>query len=138
MIAITDQPIQTAAVEAAVARPEAGAILTFSGVTRDNFGGRPVTGLSYEAYEPMALSVMTEICEEAAARWPGTRVAMVHRIGALAVGEVSVVIAVSTPHRADSYAASRFAIDALKERVPIWKKEHYADGGDAWKENQQP
>ncbi|MFT5685652.1 MAG: molybdopterin synthase catalytic subunit [Myxococcota bacterium] len=136
MIAITETTIDTHAVEAAVSRPEAGAILTFSGATRDNFGGRPVTGLSYEVYEPMAISVMTQIAEEAAVRWPGARVAMVHRIGVLTIGEVSVVISVSTPHRADCYAASRFAIDALKERVPIWKKEHYADGNNAWKENQ--
>lgn len=136
MIAITETTIDPVAVEAAVARPEAGAILTFSGATRDNFGGRPVTGLSYEAYQPMAISVMTEIAEEAAARWPGARVAIVHRIGALTIGEISVVISVSTPHRGDCYAASRFAIDALKERVPIWKKEHYADGEGAWKENQ--
>jgi molybdopterin synthase catalytic subunit len=136
VIAITETTIDTHAVEAAVSRPEAGAILTFSGATRDNFGGRPVTGLSYEVYEPMAISVMTQIAEEAAVRWPGARVAMVHRIGVLTIGEVSVVISVSTPHRADCYAASRFAIDALKERVPIWKKEHYADGNNAWKENQ--
>lgn len=136
VIAITETAIDRAAVEASVARPEAGAILTFSGATRDNFGGRQVTGLSYEAYQPMAVAVMTEIAAEAAAQWPGARVAIVHRIGALTIGEVSVIISVSTPHRADCYAASRFAIDALKERVPIWKKEHYADGEGAWKENQ--
>ena len=136
VITITETVIDCAAVEAAVARPGAGAILTFSGATRDNFGGRRVTGLSYEAYQPMAIAVMTEIAEEAAAQWPGARVAIVHRIGALTIGEISVIISVSTPHRADCYAASRFAIDALKERVPIWKKEHYANGEGAWKENQ--
>ena len=135
MIAITTEPIESAVVEAAVARPQAGAVLTFAGVTRDNFDSRTVTGLSYEAYEPMAIAVMTEIRDETCARWPGARVSMVHRIGALSVGETSVVIAVSTPHRADCYAASRFAIDALKDRVPIWKKEHYANGAGAWKEN---
>ena len=136
MLAITPDPIDPAVVEAAVARPEAGAILTFSGVTRNNFDGRPVTGLSYEAYEPMALTVMGQIRDEAQARWPGARVAMVHRIGEVPIGEPSVVISASTPHRADCYAASRFASDTLKDRVPIWKKEHYADGAGAWKENQ--
>ena len=136
MIAITPHPIDPAAVEAAVSRPEAGAVLTFSGVTRNNFDRRLVTGLRYEAYEPMAISMMEAIRDEALARWPGARVAMVHRIGQVDVGETSVVIAVSTPHRDACYAVSRFAIDALKARVPIWKKEQYADGADAWKENQ--
>lgn len=136
MIAITTDVLDVVAVEAAVNWPGAGAILTFSGVTRNNFDGRPVTGLHYEAYEPMAVSVMTEIQQEIVARWPGARVAMVHRIGELAVGEVSVIISVSTPHRDAAYGASRFAIDTLKERVPIWKKERYADGDTAWKENQ--
>jgi molybdopterin synthase catalytic subunit len=136
VIAITTLPIELAAVEAAVVRPEAGAILIFSGVTRNNFDRRTVTGLRYEAYEPMAIMEMESIRDEVLARWPGARVAMVHRIGPVDVGETSVVIAVSTPHRDACYAASRFAIDTLKERVPIWKKEQYADGPDAWKENQ--
>ena len=138
MLAITTKSIDPTAVEAAVARPEAGAVLTFSGVTRNNFAHRTVTGLRYEAYEPMALAEMASIRDEVLARWPGARVAMVHRIGQVDVGETSVVIAVSTPHRDACYAASRFAIDALKSRVPIWKKEQYADGADAWKENQTP
>ena len=136
VIAITSLPIEPAALEAAVSRPEAGAVLIFSGVTRNNFERRSVTGLRYEAYEPMALLEMEAIRDEVLARWPGARVAMVHRIGPVDVGETSVVIAVSTPHRDACYAASRFAIDTLKERVPIWKKEQYADGADAWKENQ--
>ena len=135
MLAITDKVIDPAAVEAAVSWPGAGAVLTFSGVTRNNFDGRPVSGLTYEAYEPMAVAVMEEIAQTLRQRWAGARVAMVHRIGALDIGEVSVVISVATPHRAAAYEASRFAIDTLKEKVPIWKKEHYADGADAWKEN---
>lgn len=134
MLRLTDRVLDPRAVEAAVARPGAGAVLTFVGVTRDHFEGRPVVGLEYEAYPELALPVMQEIAEEAASRWPGARLAMVHRTGSVAVGEASVVISVSTPHRADCYAASRFAIDALKERVPVWKKEHYADGA-VWKEN---
>ena len=90
--------------------------------------------LEYEAYPELAIPVMVDIEDEVARRWPGARVAMVHRTGLLAIGEASVVIAVATPHRDDAYAASRYAIDALKARVPVWKKEHYADGA-AWKEN---
>jgi molybdopterin synthase catalytic subunit len=94
-------------------------------------------GLEYEVYAEMAVPVMEAIAAEAGERWPGCRVAMVHRTGSLTVGEVSVIIAVSTPHRAEAYAASRFCIDALKERVPVWKKERYADGA-AWKANAPP
>ncbi|RME21562.1 MAG: hypothetical protein D6798_17835 [Deltaproteobacteria bacterium] len=134
MIGLTDDVIDARALEAAVARPEAGAILTFHGVTRNNFEGRPVRGLVYEAYAAMAVPEMERIAAEAMARWPEVRVAMVHRTGTLDVGEASVVIAVSAPHRDAAYEAGRFAIDALKERVPVWKKELYDDGA-AWKAN---
>jgi molybdopterin synthase catalytic subunit len=137
MIAITEHPIDRSAVEQAVRHPGAGAVLTFSGVTRDNFGGRPVTGLRYEAYAEMATAEMARLRDEICARWPGVQVAMVHRIGALAVGEASVIISASSPHRDEAYQASRYAIDALKVRVPIWKKEHYADGMADWKANKQ-
>jgi len=135
MIEITDDTIDPRAVEASVSHDGAGAVITFHGVTRDNFGGRPVSGLSYEVYPEMALKEMRAIAAEAQARWPGARVAMVHRDGVLTVGEVSVVISTSAPHRDECYQASRFAIDALKARVPIWKKEHYADGEADWKAN---
>ncbi len=134
---ITTAAIDAPALEAAVSWPGAGAVLTFQGVTRDNFKGQPVTGLHYEAYAPMAVAKMAEIAAEIDVRWPGTRVAMSHRIGELAVGEVSVVISIATPHRGEAYAASRYAIDELKARVPIWKKEHYADGQADWKENER-
>lgn len=134
MFLITDQVLDPRAVEAAVADPGAGAVLTFLGVTRNNFGGKAVVGLEYEAYAELAVPVMRQIAAQAASRWPGAKVAMAHRTGHLEIGEASVVISVSTPHRADCYAASRFAIDALKERVPVWKKELYEDGS-AWKEN---
>ncbi|MCK6505105.1 molybdenum cofactor biosynthesis protein MoaE [Myxococcota bacterium] len=134
MLALTDQPIDPRAVEAAVAHPGAGAIITFAGVTRDHFEGRRVVALHYEAYPELALPEMARIREELVARFPGARVAMVHRTGHLEVGEASVVIAVSAPHRGEAYEASRMAIDALKARVPVWKKEHYEDG-QAWKEN---
>lgn len=134
MRAITDAVIDPRAVEAAVAWPGAGAVLTFLGVARDNFEGRAVVALEYEAYAEMAVPVMEEIAAELAARWPGARVAMVHRTGRLKIGEASLVISVATPHRAACYAASRYAIDELKARVPVWKKEVYADGA-AWKAN---
>jgi molybdopterin synthase catalytic subunit len=137
MIGIVDGPIDVAAVQAAVASPAAGAVLLFLGVGREDFDGRRVVGLAYEAYAGMATAEMERIAAEIAARWPGARVAMVHRTGPVAIGEASVVIAVSTPHRAEGYEASRYAIEALKARVPIWKKEIYADGS-AWKANTPP
>ena len=110
---ITDQPLNTQAIEAAVTHPGAGAIVTFQGVVRDNNLGKSVEHLVYEAYPPMAEKVMAQIGEEVAQQWPGARCAMAHRIGALAIGEASVVIAVSTPHRADAFAACHYAIDRL-------------------------
>lgn len=134
MFLVTTEPIDPRRLEEAVARPEAGAILTFSGVARNSFEGRAVHALEYEAYAEMAVPEMRRIAEEIASRWPGARVAMVHRTGRLDIGEASVVIAVSAPHRDEAYEAGRFAIDALKARVPVWKKEVYADG-EAWKAN---
>lgn len=134
MYTLSDEPIDRAAVEAAVRHGSCGALLCFAGVARDNFEGRPVLRLGYEAYPEMALPVMQQIGDEIEARWPGARVAMVHRTGEVPIGEASVVIAVATPHRAACYAASRYAIDQLKQRVPVWKKEVYADG-ESWKAN---
>ncbi len=134
MFRVVDGPIDRAAVRAAVEHPGFGAILIFEGVARDNFQGRPVQALEYEAYPAMAEAVMAAIGREVAERWPGTRLAMVHRTGRLAIGEASVIIAAGTPHRGACYEASRYAIDALKARVPIWKKEVYLDGA-RWKPN---
>lgn len=134
MIALTPHVIDVAAVRNAVDDPGFGAILVFEGITRNHFDGRAVHELAYEAYEGMATAELTAIAAEAAERWPGVRVAIVHRLGVVPVGEASVVIAVGAPHRVEGYSASRFTIDALKERVPIWKKEIYADGS-AWKAN---
>jgi len=133
MIALVDGVIDVAAVRRAVDDPGFGAVLVFEGVGRDDFGGRRVVRLSYEAWPEMAVPVMEQIAAEAGTRWP-VRVAMVHRTGDVAIGEPSVVIAVGAPHRAECYEASRFVIDALKERVPVWKKEIYEDGS-AWKAN---
>ncbi len=125
---ITSDPLDARRLEAAVAHKGAGAICTFTGVVRDNSRGRAVTHLDYEAYADMATAQMRKIAEEIAELWPEARVAMAHRTGKLEIGEASVVVAVSSPHRAEAIAACKRGIDRLKESVPIWKKEHAADG----------
>jgi molybdopterin synthase catalytic subunit len=129
---MTEEPLSEAAVTAAVANPEAGGVVVFSGVVRNETGGRRVKFLEYEAHAPMAEAKMREIGDTVHARWPGVRaVAMVHRVGRLEIGESSVVIAVSAAHRAEAFEACRYAIDRLKETVPVWKKEHFEDG-EVW------
>ncbi len=123
--------IEIAAVEAAVADPAAGAICTFVGATRENNAGRKVLRLEYEAYEAMALSEMRRLAEAAGRRWKIVRIAITHRVGVVDIGETSVAIAVSSAHRAEAFEACRFAIDQLKEVVPVWKKEHF-EGGEVW------
>ena len=125
---LTIDPLDARRLEAAVAHSGAGAICTFTGVVRDSSRGRPVTHLDYEAYAEMAAAQMRKIGEEIAERWPEARVAMAHRTGRLEIGEASVVVCVSCPHRAEAIAACKWGIDRLKESVPIWKKEHAADG----------
>jgi molybdopterin synthase catalytic subunit len=131
MYQIVSQPIDVVGVTAAVADPGTGATVTFIGTTRDHNEDRRVIRLEYEAYPEMALAEMRKIGEEAKQRWPIKQVAIVHRIGVVPLGEASVVIAVSAGHRHAAFEASRFAIDRLKEVVPIWKKEHF-DGGEVW------
>jgi molybdopterin converting factor subunit 1 len=125
---LTIRPLDARRMEAAVAHAGAGAICTFTGVVRDSSRGRSVTHLEYEAYAEMATAQMRKIADEIAERWPEARVAMSHRTGRLEVGEPSVVVSVSSPHRAEAIAACKWGIDRLKETVPIWKKEHSADG----------
>ena len=134
MLALVEGPIDRAKVADAVRHPGAGAVLIFEGDTRATFDNRVVVRLEYEAYSQMAIPVMTQIADEIGTQWPGTRVAMVHRVGEVPVGEGSVIIAVSAPHREAAYHASRAAIDRLKARVPIWKREVYMDGSE-WKAN---
>jgi molybdopterin synthase catalytic subunit len=134
MIRVIHDRIDVAAVRAAVADPGCGAVLVFEGTARDHFEGRGVTRLHYEAHVPMAEAELRAIAEEIGAQWPGARVAMVHRLGEVAIGEPSVVVAVATPHRAACYEASRYALEQLKVRVPVWKQEIYADGSE-WKAN---
>ena len=126
VIALTRNPIEVGALGAAT--PADGAICTFVGVVRDHNAGRAVRYLEYEAFEDMALPLMEEIAVEARRRWAITSIAIVHRLGRLEIGEASVAVAVVSPHRAEAFAACRYAIDTLKSTVPIWKKEFYADG----------
>jgi MoaE-MoaD fusion protein len=130
-ITIGSAPIDVAALERAVANPAAGAIVTFIGTTRQENAGRTVIRLEYEAYEPMALAEMRRLAHEAGERWRIVRIAIAHRIGLVEIGETSVAIAVAAAHRGDAFEACRFAIDRLKEIVPIWKKEHF-EGGEVW------
>jgi MoaE-MoaD fusion protein len=125
---ITVDPLDARRLEAAVADTGAGAICTFTGVVRDSSRGRSVTHLEYEAFAEMAAAEMRKIGDEIGQRWPEARVAMAHRTGRLEIGEASVVVSVSCPHRAEAIAACKWGIDRLKESVPIWKKEHAADG----------
>ena len=129
---ITEAPIDEAEVRARVATPESGAIVVFLGVVRNHAEGRTVRSLEYEAYPPMAERKMEEIAEEAEARWPIHRIAVVHRIGHLEIGEASIAIAVSSAHRRDAFEACAYMMDRIKEDVPIWKKEHWADGEAHW------
>ena len=133
-VSLVRTPIDLAALHAT--EPRDGALCLFVGVVRHGNGGRRVLGLEYEAYEEMALSLMGEIEAETRAGWPVTDVVLVHRLGRLEIGEPSVAVAVASPHRAEAFAACRHAIDTLKARVPIWKKEFYADG-EAWLEGQE-
>ncbi|MBS1149489.1 MAG: Molybdenum cofactor biosynthesis protein MoaD / Molybdenum cofactor biosynthesis protein MoaE [Myxococcaceae bacterium] len=125
---VTDAPLSLDAVVRAVSGKGQGGVVTFSGAVRDATSGKSVVRLEYEAYAPMAEKKLAEIASEAAAQWPGARVAIHHRVGVLSPGELAVVIAASTPHRAEAFAACRHAIERLKADVPIWKKEVYADG----------
>ncbi len=131
MIRIVHRPIDLQEVLRSVQTPEAGAIDIFIGTTRNHSAGKQVLSLEYEAYEPMALKLMEAIAREAHARWSTHQIAIVHRVGRVEVGEASVVIAVSASHRKEAFEACRYAIDALKKDVPIWKKEVFAEG-EVW------
>lgn len=127
-IAILQTPLSLAEVIACVEGPTQGGLATFTGVVRRRGHLAEVQRLEYEAYVPMAEAVLRALADEIEAEWPGVRVAMHHRVGTLSVGEAAVAIAASAPHRAEAFAACRAAIDRLKERAPIWKKEIGPDG----------
>jgi len=125
---ISERSLEPEAVAALVAGPDCGGLVSFSGAVRDHSRGRSIRHLEYEAYPGMAEAEMERICSEAAERWPGARVAIAHRVGRLAIGELAVVVCAAAPHRDAAFSAARYAIDVLKERVPIWKKEVATDG----------
>ncbi len=133
MITLSKESISIEEVERAVAHPDCGADLVFVGRVRGIYKGQTVLRLEYEAYEKMAVRCMQQIADDAQSQFQA-RVAIVHRVGVVMPNEVSVVIAVSTPHRAASYDASRFVLEALKKDVPIWKRE-ITDAGAFWKHN---
>jgi len=133
------QPLPVEAANAWVTTSGSGAIVSFVGVVREHSEGRAgVRGLTYEAYEEEATRRLTDIADELRRRWPDVeRVALLHRVGDLALSEPSVAVVVSAPHRADAFEAARFGIDTLKETVPIWKREHW-DGGSEWADHSHP
>jgi molybdopterin synthase catalytic subunit len=132
MIQLTSSPIDGSVLAEQVRRADCGAVVTFLGTVRDLTGGRVAVALDYDAYPSMAEKKLAEIERETRERWPVGEMVMIHRLGHLDVGEVSVAVAVSCPHRAQAFEACRFAIDRLKETVPIWKKENWADGSTEW------
>jgi molybdopterin synthase catalytic subunit len=132
MIEITETPIDHAALTERVRTHMAGAVCTFLGTVRELTGDRRTAALEYEAYPEMALKKMAELEAEARHRWPVLDVVLVHRVGHLDLGDVSVVVAVSCPHRRQAFEACQWLIDTLKEVVPIWKKEVWADGSEEW------
>jgi molybdopterin synthase catalytic subunit len=132
MIRLTDEPIDYAALTESVRRPGCGGVVLFLGTVRDLTGDQVTEALDYEAYPAMAERKLAEIVIEARKRWPVGEIAIIHRLGRLGVGEVSVAVAVSCPHRAEAFEACRFTIDRLKQVVPIWKKENRPDGSSDW------
>ena len=131
------EPIRAAEIVAHLKAPEDGAVVVFDGIVRNHSGGRTTLYLDYEAYEPMALGKIREIGAEIRRKFPIHRIALVHRLGRLEIGETSVFIAISSPHRRAAFDACRLAIDTLKRTVPIWKKEYFADGA-VWAEGEVP
>ncbi len=128
---VTADPIDPRESEAVVRDPSCGAVITFTGEVRDNARGSDVTALDYEAYDEAATAMMATIADEIEEQFGVDRIAIIHRVGLLQPGEASVVISVASPHRDEAYRASRHAIERLKQIVPVWKKEHYADG-ETW------
>ena len=131
--AIMTEPLALEPVYAFLFDPAAGGVVVFTGTVRDHAEGKPVTGLTYEVFVEEAEARLAELADEVASTWPSVHaVWMTHRSGALTVGEPSVVVGVSAEHRAEAFAAARYGIDTLKETVPIWKQEHWADGSTHW------
>lgn len=128
---IVNEPISIEAITKKVIRNEAGAVTTFVGTVREFTHGKRTLSLEYQAYEKMAVKMLEQIGKEINEKWKGAKVAITHRVGKLAISEIAVVIAVSTPHRKDAYEANEYAIERIKQIVPIWKKEIWEDG-ESW------
>ena len=129
---LTRDPISPAALLAEVASPECGGTCLFLGTVRDGPEDGGVTGIEYSAYEPMAVAELDRVRAEAVKRWPGARIAVRHRLGLVATEDASIGIAVAAPHREAAFAACRYVIEAVKQRLPVWKKELRADGTMLW------
>ena len=132
MFQVTTEPLRVQQVNDLVKRPTDGAVVTFDGIVRNNFDGRPVRYLAYEAYAAMAEKKLAEIGAEVQQKFAIGEIAMVHRIGRLEIGESSIVIAVAAPHRHAAFEACAYAMDRVKAEVPVWKKEFFGDGADHW------
>jgi MoaE-MoaD fusion protein len=130
--AISDAPLDGESLQRYVQTPQDGAIVLFTGVVRDNFDGRATEYLIYEAYESMAVPVLSQLAEEARGKWEVGRVAIHHRIGRLEIGETAVIVAIAAPHRQAAFEAAAYIMDRIKEVAPIWKREHWADGTAEW------
>ena len=129
---VTSEPLDPEPLVAAVRRDESGAVALFSGVARNHSEGRRVRALEYDAYPSMAEKKLREVADEVRARWPISAIGVLHRTGRLAIGETSLLVAVSAPHRREAFAACEYAVDRIKEIVPIWKKELWEDGDGEW------
>jgi molybdopterin synthase catalytic subunit len=134
--AISHAPLDPAPLVALVQAPDMGAVVTFAGIVRDNFGGRATAYLEYEAYESMALVVLEQLAGEARATWGTGAIAIHHRVGRLEIGEVAVLIVVAAAHRHEAFEATEWLMDRIKEVAPIWKKEIWADGASEWVGNE--
>ena len=132
MISLTHSPIDPSAILAQVASNDAGAVVLFLGTTREFTKGRQTASLDYECYPQMAEAKLAELEAQAREKWPLVQVSIVHRLGRLGLGEASIAIAVSSPHRQAAFEAGKWLIDSIKEDVPIWKQENWSDGTSEW------
>lgn len=132
VVEITQEPLNSDRILPRLSHPQAGAVVVFLGVTREFTGSRQTAWLEYDCYRDMAEQKLAELEQTARQRWPLVDCVLVHRIGRIDVGEASVLVAVSTPHRRDAFQAAEWLMDAIKQEVPIWKKEHWTDGSSQW------
>ncbi len=132
MVEITQEPLNPERVLPSMSSPQAGAVVLFVGTTREFTGSRQTEWLEYDCYREMAEQKLAELERTAREKWPLVDCVLLHRIGRIDVGEASVVVAVSTPHRRDAFQAAEWLMDTIKQEVPIWKKEHWKDGSSQW------